>query len=173
MSKVFKRLLLQRLEIDAQLNEIIPNHQIGFRESDSTTQQTHRMVNEIIESLEHKKICTAAFFGIAQASWLLYKIKQTLWTDYYLILNSYLSDRINTETSSWHLIQAGVPQGRVLGPILYFIFTVDIPATDDTPIAMFTDDSALLASAENPRIASEPLQNHLTSLQLWTEKLRI
>jgi hypothetical protein len=110
--------------IDTNLNPIIPKHQFGLRKSFSTIQQAHRIVNEIIKSQELKKICTAAFLDVAQAFdrvWhlgLLYKLKKALPTDYYLILKSYLSYRyfqtkINSETSSYHPIQAGVPQGSV------------------------------------------------------------
>jgi retron-type reverse transcriptase len=126
---------------------IIPKHQFGFRKSYSTIQQAHRIINEIIRSQELKKICTVAFLDVAQAFdrvWhlgLLYKLKKVLPTDYYLILKSYLSHRyfqtkVNFEISSYHPIQAGVPQGSVLGPILYLIFTADIPTTHN-PLFIF------------------------------------
>jgi hypothetical protein len=109
---------------------------------------------------------------------LLYKLKRALPTDYYLILKSYLSHRyfqtkINSETSSYHPIQAGVLQGSVLGPILYLIFTADIPTTSNTEIATYADDTALLALTEDPQVASEHLQYHLNLLQIWTERWRI
>jgi hypothetical protein len=184
MSKIFERLLLRRMEQETHLDTLIPTHQFGFRKGLSTVQQAHRIINEITRSYELKKHCAAAFMDIAQAFdrvWhpgLLYKLKKALPTDYYLLIHSYLSHRyfqvkITSETSSYHPIRAGVPQGSVLGPILYLIFTADIPTTDDTEIATYADDTALLAVADDPQVASHRLQAHLHLLQEWTVKWRI
>jgi hypothetical protein len=84
LSKVFERLLLTRLEETTPLNDIIPTHQFGFRATHSTTQQCHRIVNGIKESIEGKKIYTSVFLDIQQAFdkvWhkgLLYKLKKNL-----------------------------------------------------------------------------------------------
>jgi hypothetical protein len=67
MAKVFERLPLQRMETDINLDTIIPKHQFGFRRSLSTIQQAHRIINEIIKSQEHRKICAPAFLDVAQA----------------------------------------------------------------------------------------------------------
>ena len=90
--KIFVRLLLKRIQTDVDINETIPTHQFRFREIHSTTHQCHRIVNTILKSLEEKKLCTAAFLDIHQAFdrvWhdgLLYKLKCTFPTPYYLLL---------------------------------------------------------------------------------------
>jgi hypothetical protein len=60
-----------------------------------------------------------------------------------------------------------LPQGSILGPLLYLIFTADIPNRNDTVIAKFADDTAILASKEYPQFASQSLQTHLNHLETW------
>jgi hypothetical protein len=163
MSKIFERILLKRIQMDDDINTKIPTQKFGFRENHLTTQQCHRIVNEIIKSLEEKKLCTAAFLDIQQTFdrvWhdsLLYKLKATFPTPYYLLLKSYLTDRYsqtkyNMETSDNFPIHSGVPQGSVLGPLLYLIFMADIPTRNDTVIATFADDTAIMASNETHKL---------------------
>jgi hypothetical protein len=52
------------MDDDINTSQQIPTHQFGFRENHSNTQQCHRIVNEILESLEEKQLCTAAFLDI-------------------------------------------------------------------------------------------------------------
>ena len=109
---------------------------------------------------------------------LLYKLKLQLPHPYYDLLKSYLSNRsfrvkYNDDTSELFQIKAGVPQGSVLGPTLYTLYTADLPIDHNTTIATFADDTVVMASDSNPVIASENLQSHLTSIDVWLNKWRI
>lgn len=184
LSKLFEKLLLKRIRKDIDLSTVIPDFQFGFRERHSTFQQTHRIVNKIATSLEQKTLCTAVFLDVAQAfdkvwhNGLLHKIKNILPSSYYLLLKSYISERyfqvkFNNSYSNYCKVQSGVPQGSVLGPLLYLIYTADLPTTDDTTIATFADDTALIAVNNDPVMASRQLQHHLDLLQHWLSKWRI
>jgi len=129
-------------------------------------------------------MCTSVFLDIQQAFdkiWqrgLLYKLKLRLPDHLYLLLKSYLSERyfqvkIDDELSDYHSIRAGVPQGSVLGPLLYLIYTADVPTTQDTLMATFADDIAILSSDPDPVSANENPQHHLNLLQIWLEQWRI
>jgi hypothetical protein len=94
------------------------------------------------------------------------------------LFKSYLSDRLfqvkeADETSKILEIKAGVPQGSVLGPVLYTIYTADLPQTDYITSATFADDTAILASNKDPSIATHQLQNGLDSITKWLQKWRI
>jgi hypothetical protein len=93
-------------------------------------------------------------------------------------MKSYINDRyfqvkIENTLSQYYPIQSGVRQGSVLGPLLYLIFTADIPTTADTLIATFADDTAIMSSDSHPARASEKVQPHLNALQTWLNQWRV
>ena len=70
-------------------------------------------------------------------------------------------------------MRSGGPQGSALGLLLYLRFTADLPTTDYTTIATFSDDTGLLAVHSDPDVASQRLQNNLTLLYDWFEVWKI
>lgn len=183
-SKVLELLFLKRLNPIIQRNHLIPDHQFGFRQKHGTVEQIHRLVEQIHYAFEHKEYCTAAFLDISQAFdrvWhdgLLYKIRKLLPINYFLFIRSYLSDRHffvkhGEYITNLFKIKAGVPQGSVMGPTLYNLFTSDFPQTEGTLIGTFADDTASLASDCNPTNAASKLQRSLDNISVWLKKWRI
>lgn len=177
-------IFLKRLNIVIAEKKIIPDHQFGFRKRHGTIEQVHRQVEEIHKAFENKKYCCAAFLDISQAFdrvWhegLLYKIKKLLPTNYYIFLKSYLANRFfyvkqGEDATQLHMTHAGVPQGSVLGPVLYLLFTSDLPTTDGVMIGTFADDTAALTTHENPAQASNMLQRSLDNITEWLSTWRI
>ena len=94
------------------------------------------------------------------------------------ILTSYLSGRTfyvhyGEAESSDKSIAAGVPQGSVLGPILYLLYTADIPSHKDTTLATFADDTAVLSPHANYNIATSRLQVAVTQIVNWATRWKI
>lgn len=182
VGKLFERILLNRMK--EHLGTVLPEHQFGFRERHGTIEQVHRIVDIINRSLENKLYCSAVFLDISQAFdrvWhdgLIHKVKKMLPHCFLNILKSYLDNRsyqvkYNEECSDLHEIRSGVPQGSILGPILYLVFTADIPTNEHTSTATYADDTAILSTHTNPETASLLLQNHLHELELWLKRWRI
>jgi hypothetical protein len=182
INKLFEKLVLRRLNRELQPDDWIPfpPHQFGFGNRHSTVQQTHRIIHTVNQALEDKHYCTSIFLDVRQAFdkvWhnsLLFKIKKVFPIQYFRLLKSYLSDRkfrtrVNEEVSNSFNIQSGVPQGSVLGPILYVLSTSDLPTTTVTTSGTFAD-TVILTSHENPVAAARRLQNHLDHLETWLKK---
>ena len=136
--------------------------QSGFRSGDSTVMQLSYIVDKIYKALEKGREVRAVFLDISKAFdrvWhrgLLAKLKSLGVNGPMLIwFESYLSDRkqrvvIDGECSDWQNIQAGVPQGSVLGPLLFLIYINDIVNNISTECFLFADDSLLLDEVESP-----------------------
>ena len=59
------------------------------------------------------------------------------------------------------------------GPLLYLIYTADLPTKADSTTAIFADDTAVLTIHEDPAIATQRLQTHLNEIQFWLKKWRM
>jgi hypothetical protein len=175
ISKVFEKLLNRILPLVAS-HSLIPAHQFGFRKRHSTIEQTHRVVQQIQAALETKQYWSAAFLDISQACdkvWhtgLLYKLRRALPLNYFLLLQSYILRRhfvvkVGTDHSPLTSISSGVPQGSVLGPLLYLLYTADLPTSPGTLTATFADDTSILTTNSDPVVASQLLQTDLLAIQ--------
>lgn len=184
LSKLFERMFLNRLLQEVDLNTIIPYHQFGFRKNHSTTEQIHRITNLIRDAFEKKQYCTALFIDISQAFdkvWhdgLIYKILNLLPANVHKLFRSYLENRYfhtksKSNLSSRKRISAGVPQGSILGPFLYLLFTADMPTSSLVNTSTFADDTAFISTHENPVLASAQLQSHIKELEKWLDKWKI
>lgn len=184
ISKLLERLVLRRLNVDLPPENWIPDHQFGFRQKHSTVQQVHRITQTVNKALENKQYCSGVFLDISQAFdkvWhpgLIYKIKHILPSNYFNLLKSYLSERtfqtkVNEAKSDYFSISSGVPQGSVLGPLLYVLYTSDLPTAQNAITGTFADDTAILSCHEDPQIASNITQNNLDNLQQWLKKWKI
>ena len=184
VSKLFEKLLLKRLKPIIEEKNLIPSHQFGFRENHSTIDQIHRITNVIEKSLEEKKVCTTIFLDVAQAFdkvWhegLFCKLKMFLPRQYSELLISYLSERYfrikqDDDYSELKEIKAGVPQGSVLGPVLYLLYTSDIPDLDHNIMATFADDTAIIAVGKNHEEAARKLQTSIDQINTWRKRWRI
>jgi hypothetical protein len=114
----------------------------------------------------------AAFLDISQAFdrvWhegLLYKLNTFLPDNMYTILHSYLTHRhfrtkYREAYSSLRPVLAAVP----LGPLIYLIYTADLPTLANSTTATFADDTAILTVHEDPTEAMHRLQLHLNKIQ--------
>lgn len=184
ISKLFEKLLLRKLKPIKERKKLKPTRQFGFRNKHSTIDQVHRITNLIEKALEENKVCSTAFLDVAQAfdkvnhKALKHKLDKYLPKQYSKLLNSYIKNRKfrikqENEYSELKEIHAGVPQGSVLGPVLYLLYTCDIPQPSDATIATFADDTAILAIDESVDKSTTKLQKAIDQINKWTKKWSI
>jgi hypothetical protein len=182
VSKIFERILLARMY--RYVVEKIPLHQFGFRQEHSTPQQCHRIVEYIKHAFERKEYCPAIFLDITQAfdkvwhTGLLYKLKNILPYYLYTLMKSYLQERqfrvrVGKTFSDIGSVGSGVPQGSALGPLLYTIYTHDMPVIINGITATFADDTAFMVSNSDKNEASRLLQIHMNHFAEWCKKWNI
>ncbi|KAL1122987.1 hypothetical protein AAG570_003311 [Ranatra chinensis] len=94
------------------------------------------------------------------------------------MLHSFLNDRlfrvkIDNHFSEWKNISAGVPQGSLLGPVLFNLYINDLPETTNTQVAMYADDTAFLAQSWKPGLVTNRLQEALNRAESWFSTWRM
>ena len=91
---------------------------------------------------------------------------------------SFLTDRrqrvvIRVTHSSWSCVTSGVPQGTILGPILFLIYVNDISSNISSTLRMFADDSRVYRELSNIARDSEALQFDVDQLLSWAPKWQL
>jgi histone H2A len=81
--------------------------------------------------------------------------------------------KVGTGQSALTFINAVVPQGSVLGPLLYLLYTADLPTSPGTLSATFADDTSILTTDSDPVVASQLLQTDLITIQNWLKTWRM
>lgn len=187
LSKILERVLLTRINEHLELNNIIPDQQHGFRRAKSTVTQLNRIMQHIKSGLNSSLSTGMILFDIEKAFdrvWhdgLVYKMIKLNFPHYIkmLILN-FLQNRsfhvdVNGAASTLFQLPYGTPQGCVLSPTLYNIYTHDIPIPRDCEIALFADDTAVYYSSRFARGIINTLETNAKKLlkyfTLWKIKL--
>lgn len=184
IGKLFEKLFIKRLNKVVHDKSLLIDEQFGFRNKHGTLEQLHRVSATIEAALEEGCFCNAVFLDVQQAFdrvWhqkLIYKLSLMLPGNYVKILASYVSERyfrvrFEDSFSSFRSICAGVPQGSVLSPLLYSLFTTDIPRPRrGCKLGVFADDTVYLAVAPSYEQTVNLLQSSLVDMEEWTDSDR-
>ena len=154
--------------------------QSGFRPGDSTVNQLVFIIHKIYQALEQGKEVRMVFLDISKAFdkvWhkeLFCKLESLGVRDHLLKwIKSYLSERmqrivIDDQSSDWMQIDAGVPQGSVLCPLLFLIYINDITSDLQSDSFLYADDTSLLEVVDDPTLTANNLNNDLERINAWT-----
>ena len=179
-SVVHNRILRHLLD-----NNIITEKQAAYLPKDSTTNQLLYIVHHIKTGWTKKKISHACFLDISaafDAVWhnaLLAKLKQINIKGKPLnLLKSYLNNRkaktvVDGAESSEQPVDAGVPQGSRLGPLLFILFINDIINDLESTPHIFADDTTLITTGDNALETSNLLNRDLKKVSAWATKWKV
>ena len=185
--KILEKLIFNNLYSYFQANSLITKNQSGFRPGDYTTNQLLYLVDEIhkafdsTESLEVR----AVFLDISKAfdkMWhegLIFKLKQNGISGSLLkLIGNYLSDRkqrvvLNNFNSEYSKIESGVPQGSVLGPLLFLIYINDLESNIKSNIKFFADDTMLFSIVKSPDISANDVNHDLDTIHRWAYQWKL
>lgn len=180
MSKIFEKILYNRLETYLNSINFLYNKQYGFRPKSNTLSATVDIITKIKTNIDEKKICLGIFIDLKKAfdtvshKILLQKLTDIGITDKaHKILESYLMDRsqvvkIAEFQSSTKPITYGIPQGSLLGPLLFLIYMNNISKLDlNGELSLYADDTSLFYFGHNIDSIIQHAQNDLNLLNIW------
>jgi len=161
-SKILEKIFSNRFTDYLEFNKIISESQFGFRKGHSTAHPMVLLDNFVSDALNEKRHTIAVFCDLRKAfdtvnhGILIKKLKRCGVAGLALSwLKSYLVGRqqyvfFNDCASSLLEISLGVPQGSILGPLLFLIYINDLPNISALKTFLFADDATLLASHSDP-----------------------
>ena len=182
ISKIFERILYNQLYEYFNSNNLLAEQQYGFRTNHSTEYAAVRLVDTISKEMESGSTPTALYIDLSKAfdtlsfDILLYKLNYYgVKGNAFKLLKNYLTNRkqyvvFNSQNSETVDITTGVPQGSILGPLLFSICINDlITISNKLKFIMYADDTTIYFNLEDfdPYHLKRDINNELEKITLW------
>ena len=190
VSKVFEKLVFKEVYLHLRRDNLISEFQSGLTPGDSTTNQLIHINNSILSSLDNYEDVIGCFLDLTRAFdtvWhkgLLYKLERygirdtANGTQLHSWFQSYLKDRghrvsIDGKLSGIRYINAAVPQGSVLGPLLFLVYINDVTHDIDSNILLFADDTSIFKAGSNTQELAQTINSDLNKIALWAKRWKL
>ena len=185
VGKIFERIIHKNLHNFMIDNNLIYKYQAGFLPNNSTVYQLLEIYHNICMNMEEKKNTCMVFCDISKAFDRVWHRGLLLKLEAYgikgpllLLICNYLSDRqqavfVNNSLSNFQSVNAGVPQGSVLGPFLFLLYINDIVENLISLSRLFADDTSMSASSHSNDELKETLNHDLSELIEWSKKWKV
>ena len=186
LSKVFERVLYDQMVSHLVGNSLLTPHQSGFRSGYSTQNVLLFVTDKWLRAIDQGKYTGAVFLDLAKAfdtvdhAILCSKLEfYGFQGKSYELLCNYLSDRqqrvlFNNNLSNWGSVTIGVPQGSILGPLLFVLYINDLPSVVSHSILdLYADDAELHFSHSDLSVVQTQLQLDLNAIVKWINSSRL
>ena len=180
LSKVLERVLHNQIHSHLMKFDLLCPHQSGFRSGYSTQDVLLHITDKWLEAIDKGKYTGAVFLDLAKAfDTVDHSILYAKLTYYgfrgssYDLLSDYLAGRQQRalfygHLSGWGSVSIGVPQGSILGPLLFALYINDLPSVVKHCILdLYADDAKLHCSHSDLRMVETYLQSDLDSVAVW------
>ena len=180
MSKVLEKIIYKRTVFHLNSNELIYCKQFGFRKNHSTSDAISLLVSEILQSWNSGLSVIGVFIDLRKAfdtvchDLILKKLEKLGVKGVVLSwFSSYLENRlqytkINNELSEMCEITVGVPQGSLLGVLLFQLIIDDLrKSIKYGSVILYADDTTIIVAGNNLKFLQKKLQYDLNNLTLW------
>lgn len=179
-NKVVEKIIAKRMWAHLDKNDILLSRQFGFRKGKSCEDAASGLLQAVTDALESGQTCVGVFLDISKAfdtvnhGRLICKMSKMGFSGRTIdLLGSYLTGRQqvfehNGELSDSCNLTCGVPQGSVLGPLLFILYVNDLlrPFNNEDKFC-FADDTAILIKDDNPETLCEGASEILTRVGTW------
>ena len=178
-SKLIEKIVKKRLTNFLEKHNILTNVQFGYRSSHSTSHAILNISEKIMKNLDLKNKTVSVFLDLSKGfdcvnhNILLSKLRhygiRGLAFEFF---RSYLTDRkqftvVNGVSSSVLTVLCGVPQGSVLGPLLFLLYTNDLAKSTNFSVCLFADDTCLSYSHKNLETLQTICNEELAIVDDW------
>ena len=184
--KIMEKIMHKRLYKFLELNNILYSKQFGLRKNNSTIDALIKITDKIRESVDKGKYGCGIFIDLRKAFDTVNHNILLLKMEHYGVrgpslqwFRSYLSERkqyvyINGECSELKQISCGVPQGSVLGPLLFLIYINDLPnISKKLDLYLFADDTNIYYEDKSLENLEIRVNKELKNLYLWLSVNRL
>ena len=185
ISKVLERVVYNQIYDYFSKNKLFHKNSMGFRKNRSTLTALLQMYDRWVRAANDGKVSSvvlldlSAAFDLVSPEILLEKLKiYGIDKDCLEWMMSYLTDRkqgvwIDHVLSEWLDIDVGVPQGSILGPLLFVIFANDLPFLISSEVDTYADDSTITASSDNMLDLNDEINSSCASVHKWMKENRL
>ncbi len=178
-SKIFEYVIFHQLFDYLESHNLICCEQFGFRSGHSTELANLKLVNKLIQDMDSQKVPINIYIDLSKAfdtldhGILLSKLEfYGIHGSELALFSNYLSGRIqyveyNGATSRSRSVSLGVPQGSILGPLLFLIYINDLPSsTAIFDVLMYADDTTLFCNL-NHTVGEAEINMELNNIYTW------
>ena len=180
LSKIMEKVVHSQFYEFLNSHDLLSSKQFGFRPKYSTATALSNFADEVLLNMEQGNLCGVVFLDLKKAfdtvdhCILLSKLSEIgvspssiKWFESYLN-NKKQKTSCGNEISAALPVTVGVPQGIILGPLLFLVYINNLPnAVKNSEVTLYADDTVLYCFSKDPRLLDDKLNEDLLMVAYW------